>query len=216
MKYIIMCGGIYKRWETPRQLTKINREPIIERTIRLLREYGEDDIAISTTNPVFEQFNVPLLKHENNFVQFRTDAPNYWVDAFYPMDEPVCYLFGDVVYSPEAMKTIINTETDDIEFFASAPPFAPGYSKHWAEPFAFKVVNTDHFFKAIEDVKQLQDCGAFRREAIAWELWQVIKETPLNMIVYDNYTVINDYTCDIDSPDDAAEIERCIEYLWRC
>lgn len=26
MKYIIMCGGTYKEWDTPRQLTEIAKE----------------------------------------------------------------------------------------------------------------------------------------------------------------------------------------------
>jgi hypothetical protein len=39
----------------------------------------------------------------------------------------------------------------------------------------------------------------WRREPISWELWQIIKDTRPNNIVYDNYTVINDYTCDVDS-----------------
>ena len=35
MKYVIMCGGTYKNWETPRQLIKIQNESTAERTIRL-------------------------------------------------------------------------------------------------------------------------------------------------------------------------------------
>ena len=68
MKYIIMCGGTYKRWETPRQLTEICGEPLIARTIRLLRENGISDIAISSNNSVFEQFGVPVLRHDNGMV----------------------------------------------------------------------------------------------------------------------------------------------------
>ena len=47
----------------------------------------------------------------------------------------------------------------------------------------------------------------FDRHPIAWELWQVIKNTELNKIDYSNYTVINDYTCDIDKPEDAEKLE---------
>ena len=50
MKYIMMCGGIYKRWETPRQLIEVCGEPLIARTIRLLKETGISDIAISSNN----------------------------------------------------------------------------------------------------------------------------------------------------------------------
>ena len=209
MKYIIMCGGTYIKWETPRQLTKIRGEPIVARTIRLLRENGVSDIAISSNNPIFEQFGVPVLRHDNGMVVTEElNVKGYWVDAFYPTDEPVCYLFGDVVYSPEAIKTIIGTETDDIEFFASSPPFAPEYIKPWAEPFALKVENTDHLKHAVCITKQYADMGLFKRHPIMWELWQVIQATPLNHIDYGNYTVINDYTCDVDCAEDIELIEN--------
>ena len=209
MKYIIMCGGMYKRWETPRQLTEVCGEPLVARTIRLLKEAGISDIAISSNNSVFEQFGVPVLRHDNGLVVTEElNVKGYWVDAFYPTDEPVCYLLGDVVYSPEAIKTIVGTETDDIEFFASSPPFAPEYIKPWAEPFALKVVNTDHLKHAVCITKQYADMGLFYRHPIMWELWQVIQATPLNHIDYGNYTVINDYTCDVDRAEDIELIEN--------
>ena len=211
MKYIIMCGGTYKKWETPRQLMKICGEPIVARTIRLLREQGIDDIAISSNNPIFEQFGEPVLNHDNDFIVSKElDAVGYWVDAFYPTDEPVCYLFGDVVYSPRAIQTIIETETDDIEFFGSAPPFSKDYIKPWAEPFALKVVNTDHLKHAISLTKQYAERGLFKRHPIMWELWQVIQATPLNHINYGNYTAINDYTCDVDYAEDVKQFENIL------
>ena len=211
MKYIIMCGGTYKKWETPRQLLPINGEPIVARTIRLLRENGIEDIAISSNDPIFEKLGVPVLKHNNSMIVSKTlNVSGYWVDAFYPTDEPVCYLFGDVVYSPEAIKTIVETDTDDIEFFASSPPFSPEYIKPWAEPFALKVVNTDHLKHAVCITKQYADMGLFKRHPIMWELWQVIQTTPLNHIDYGNYTAINDYTCDVDYAEDIELIENKI------
>ena len=204
MKYIIMCGGEYKKWETPRQLIEINGEPIVARTIRLLRENGVEDIAISSNNSDFERFVVPVLYHHNSYcANGYDDFTGYWCDAFYPTDEPVCYLFGDVVFSPEAIWTIVATDTDSIEFFGSAPPFAPGYRKPWAEPFALKVVDQARLHKAIENTKLFYQQGLFLRKPIMWELWQVIRGDPLNVIDYDSYTVINDYTCDIDYPDEA-------------
>ena len=66
MKYIIMCGGSYPKFTVPKQLLKINGEVIVERTIRLLRENGITDIAISTNNPAFDYLDVELLHDENN------------------------------------------------------------------------------------------------------------------------------------------------------
>ena len=213
MKYVIMCGGKYWNWPTPKHLVKINGEPLVARTIRLLRENGIEDIAISTNDSQFITFGVPLLMHSNRYyLPEGSDALTPWLDAFYPMNEPVCYIFGDVVFSPEAIRTIVTTETDSVEFFASAKPLADIYPKHWAEPFAFKVVDTERFFKAIEQTKKLDEEGQFKRQPVSWELWQVIKGTPLNKVDYTNYTVINDYTCDIDKPEDIKLFERILKH----
>ena len=205
-----MCGGKYNKWKTPRQLSVIKGETLVGRTIRLLRENGITDIAISSNNPVFEQFGVPVLQHDNVFVVNKSSSGGYWVNAFYPAEEPVCYLFGDVYFSDEAIKTIINTETDDVEFFASAPPFSPLCAKQGGEPFAFKVVNQKHFRDSINKVIELQEQGKWDRHPIAWELWQIIKDTPINVIDFHNYIAINDYTCDVDNTWDIVNIERLV------
>lgn len=206
MKYILLCGGMnskeQKRFDKPRHLLEIKGEPIVARTIRLLRENGVEDISISTDAPeLFEGFGVKIIKRY-------FDTGSLWIDCFPTILVPVCYLFGDVVFSPEAIKKIVETETEDVEFFASAPPFPTIYKKRWAEPFAFKVQNAQHFREAIEKTRDLHLIyKAFKREPIAWELWQVIKRTPLNIIDYTNYTVINDYTCDIDEPEDIKNFQ---------
>ena len=204
MKYILLCGGMnskeQKRFDKPRHLLEIKGEPIVARTIRLLRENGVEDIAISTDAPeFFEGFDVEIMKCKYD---------ELWLAAFIRLNIPVCYLFGDVVFSPVAIKKIVETETEDIEFFASAPPFPTIYKKRWAEPFAFKAKDTQRFFDAIGQTRILHIVyKAFKREPIAWELWQVIKRTPLNIIDYTNYTVINDYTCDIDEPEDIKNFQ---------
>lgn len=203
MKFLVMCGGTYRQWEMPRQLTKIDGEPLVKRTIRQLREHGVEDIAITSNDPKFENFGVPVLHHENGYdAKGYNDFTGYWCDAFYLTDEPTCYIFGDVIFTDEAIKKIVDTWTDDIQFFASAPPFAKGYKKDSAEPFALKVVNTNHLRQAISTVKELDQQHQFKRKPIMWELWQVIKHTPINRIDYTNYVVINDVTCDIDDPEE--------------
>ena len=133
----------------------------------------------------------------------------YWCNAFYPTTEPVCYLFGDVVFSPEAIREIIKTDTDDIMLFGSKYPFAPEYPKWYIEPFAFKVQDQAHLRRAVIECKRLDKEGVFGRKPIAWELWSVICGTNPNAI-NDNYHAINDYTCDIDNPNEIADVIKHI------
>lgn len=210
MKYIIMCGGHYRKWYTPRQLTQVNGESIVERTIRLLRENGVEDISISSNNPVFKQFGLPVLVHENSYNSVAyNNSVGHWCDAFYPTNEPTCYVFGDVIFSPAAIKTIVETPTDDIMLFGSKPPFSDQYPKPWIEPFAFKVQDTDHLKRAVKETKKLDRMRKFKRKPIAWEVWSVIRGTDINAIDY-SYTAINDYTCDIDYP---YEVENVLKYI---
>lgn len=212
MKYIVMCGGTYPNWETPKQLLTFMGEKIIERTLRLLRENGVDDVSISSNNPLFEQFGVPVLRHENSYTSAKyNECSGFWCECFFPTDEPTCYIFGDVIYSPRAIKTIVEYEGDGIMFFGSAPPFAPEYPKPWIEPFAFKVWDTDRLHRAVGEVKELRRRGRFAREPIAWETWNVISRGPdgdVNWIDYNSYVHINDYTCDIDKPEEIYLLEK--------
>ena len=57
---------------------------------------------------------------------------------------PVCYLYGDVYYTDEAIKTIISNDNKDILFFGSE-----------IEIFAIKVHNLDLFLQHKHRVKEL-------------------------------------------------------------
>lgn len=215
MIYIIMCGGTYTKWETPRQLIEVKGEPIVARTIRLLKENGVEAIFISSNDERFQAFGVPVLRHENDYTaRAYNDMDGYWCNAFYMTNEPTCYLFGDVIFSPAAIRKIVETETDDIAFFGSAPPFPPEYPKWYIEPFGFKVTDTEHFRDAIAEVKRINEQGRFHRKPIAWELWNVIHnpQDP-NYIDHNSYVKINDYTCDIDNPNEVGLVKRLENFI---
>lgn len=204
-KYILLCGSNHNLIDgVPRQLVTVNGERVLDRTIRLLRENGVNDIAISATDKAFASCGVPII-------EYRQENPKVWVNCFYPMDDPVCYIFGDVYFSPEAIKTIVETETDSVEFFASSPKFDKRYIKQWAEPFAFKVQDTKYFHECIETVKEYSKRFIWSRDPIAWEMWQVVKKTEPNCIDYKNYIAINDYTCDIDEKKDISALEKVLQ-----
>ena len=212
MKYIIMCGGVYKKFETPKHLSVINGERLVDRTIRLLKENGIKDINISSNNPVFDECGVPRLEHKNDYVLNLDGNTGYWLDAFYPSDEPVTYLYGDVYYSNECIKTIINTPTDDILFFASTIPCRPDYFKQWEEPFGFKVMNQERFKKGIEICKHKRDLGMTNREPVSWELYRVLNGIDINTHkITTGFVAINDISTDIDNKEDIIQLEKIIK-----
>lgn len=211
-KYIIMCGGDYDIFTTPKQLSIINGETLVERTIRLLKENGITDIYISSNNERFDKY-ARVLKHDNSYKVENGIVKGYWVDAYYPMKEPCVYLHGDVYYSEDAIKKIINYKSDKNIFIGNEVAKNPEH-KNWGEPFGWIVNNQEIFRKGIELTKYLQDIGRCERGyAISWELYRVLNGLDINKqyILDDTYLSINDETIDIDAPWQIDELNKKIK-----
>lgn len=211
IRYIIMAGGEYKNFKTPKHLSVINGERIIDRTIRLLKENGIKDINISSNNPVFDSCGVNRLEHNNTYKQTATGNIGYWLDAFYKVDEPVCYLWGDVYFSEDAIKKIVNYKTKGNIFFGTGAAYNK-WHYNWGEPFAYIVNDTKTFFKGIEDVKRLKDKGKCKREPVVWELYRYLHGLDINVQqITEDYVAIDDETMDIDSPEEYKELKERLE-----
>lgn len=211
MKYIIMCGGDYKKFKTPKHLSVINGERIIDRTIRLLKENGVKDINISSNNPIFDTCGVNRLEHNNSYINTGTDNIGYWLDAFYPVEEPVVYLWGDVYFTEEAIKKIVNYKTNRNVFFGTGVAYNK-WHYDWGEPFAYIVNDYATFFKGIEDVKRLKDLGKCKREPVVWELYRYLHGLDINkQVITEDYEVIDDGTMDVDSPEELEQLKKQFE-----
>jgi choline kinase len=201
MKYIIMCGGEYKAFKKPKQLTEVNGETLIGRTIRLLKENGITDIYISSNDPRFDEYAPRLENKNNNFVVDNGKVEGYWLDAFYPINEEVCYIFGDVYFSPEAIKTIVEYESNENTLFGNSIAKNEEH-KNWGEPFAYKVKKYNKFMQGVKEVKKLYDEGKIKRHPIVWELYRYLHNLDINtQVITDDYVAIDDYTIDIDAPE---------------
>lgn len=189
MKYIIMCAGEGKRWgnykNVPKHLIDINGETLIGRTIRLLKENGIEYKDIVITYNGDERYN----EYGQTILQSCLDCE---IDRFEDIKfNDICYLYGDVYYSEEAIKTILNNGTDNILFFGSD-----------CEIFAIKVKNTELFFKHKAKVKELYLSGKIDR-CIGWEIYRSLNGIPFEEHVINNmYIEIMDETDDIDFPED--------------
>lgn len=197
---IIMCGGVYDNFKQPKSLSVINGEALVERTIRLLKENNVDDICISSNDCQFEAF-APVIYHKNSYKYVNGKSEGYWIDAYYPTDKPCIYLHGDVYYTEDAIKKILNLNPS-VNTFIGNEVARNKEHKNWGEPFGWIVVDQKAFRKGIEETKKLQDEGKLERGiAISWELYRVLNGLDPNKqyINDDTYLSINDETIDIDA-----------------
>lgn len=193
MKYVIMCAGNGKRWGNykgvPKHLIKINHEPLLARTTRLLKRYT-NNYVITGSNSLYSLYGY-LIPQTNNDCE---------IDRFEEVkDDEICYLYGDVYYTEEAMKTIVETPTDDILFFGSDN-----------EIFAIKIKNKDLFMEHKHKVKELYMKNEIDR-CIGWEVYRSLNNIPFNEHkITERYVLINDGTDDIDYPWDYENfINKC-------
>ena len=202
MKYIIMAGGVYKEFGFPKAWQIINGERLINRTIRLLHEAGVEQVYISSLDPRFDECDAIRLEHKNDFVLDENGnvIKGWWLDAYYPSTEPVCYLHGDVWFTPETIRTIVNYQSDRNIFFGTESARNPQHLP-WGEPFGFKVFNPEEFFAAIEAVKKLHLEGKTIRHPISWEVYRYMNGLDINrQEVTDTYVGFTDQTIDYDHP----------------
>lgn len=207
MKYVILSdSNNAKTFSTPRQLTKINGEPLVKRTIRLLKENGVQDIIVTSHDKRFD--NLGAIRYEpknNNHKWVNKKRVGYWLDAFTIelLNEPITFLFGDVYYSKKAIKKIVETEAKDNLFFCTYKNNDKRYIKSHDEPLAYKVMKPEEFKKHIDIVKRLYDEGKTVRHPIVWELYRSLNGQNINEHkMTKNYIAINDESCDIDTIND--------------
>lgn len=196
MKYIIMAAGLGTRWNNylgiPKHLIEINGETLLGRTTRLLKENGINDYVITSNDPRYAQYGQIIA-------QTHYDCE---IDRFEEIitEDSICYLYGDVYYTENAIKTIVNTPTEEVLFFG-----------HEWEIFAIKIVNKDLFFNCKAKVKELFLSHKINR-CIGWEVYRCMNNIPYEEHKITNrYIKILDGTDDIDYPYEYEEFKTKIE-----
>ena len=199
MIYAIMCGGDYPEFEEPKQLTVVNGERLVQRTIRLLKEAGvsASDICITSNNPVFDCFGVERIEDPRNDYIHGTNK--LWLNAFYPFHKPVCYLYGDVFYTQDAINSIVGCDLPGNILFGSSLSANPNHY-NWGEPFAYIVRDFPKFWNAITKVIELHFKGELVRHPITWEVYRYENNLYVNVQAINpkTFVPIADETIDYD------------------
>jgi len=125
LKAVIMAGGSKK---FDRNTIFIGGETLIERTTRLLRKHGVDDITI-TVSP---NFAGEMVKGVDYVINNETGNDMGCVWGAGDKHKKSLFLFGDVYFTEEAIKTIVKGETS---FYGKS---GEGKLKKHGEMFAIK------------------------------------------------------------------------------
>jgi glycosyltransferase involved in cell wall biosynthesis len=213
-----MAAGNGTRWNNytgvPKHMAKIQGETLLHRTVRLLRANNIKDIRITSDNPNYQIPGAKRYEPKNNVYEIDRfcNSQRIWTDS-------VCFLYGDVYYTEEALKTIVETETDSMHYFGRR---TPGNDKNYAEIFAIKVQDTKQFLDNCMNIRQNLIKGAITR-GIGWETYKIFSGIDLNankkffrewLIKDDNhphFTQILDDTEDVDTPKDYWAIKARVE-----
>ena len=137
-------------------------------------------------------------------------------------------MHGDVYFSEEAIKTIVETPVESTMFFCTFD-WTDGKKDRrnykGREPFAYKVQDYKKFREAVDDLMRMVDEGKYANglPPICWHLYRYLngydlkfeakKWTEVNNIFQSkgDYKVINDYTTDIDHPEDVKVFEEWLK-----
>ena len=194
MKYVIMADGKGKRWNNhdniPKHFVIVIGETIISRVVRLIRKYDKDaDVIITSHDLRYEIAGARRYEPKNNVLE---------IDRFTEelIEDNMCFLYGDTYYSEEAMKLIVDTEVEDLQFFGTERSIV-----------AIKIKDSSVFKYHVDNVRNLFLKGKIE-QCIGWQVYQSFLNLPFGIKqVVDKYIYLCDNTQDFNSPIDLQNVK---------
>lgn len=218
MRAIILAAGEASRWGNylgvPKHLVPVGGEPVLHRTVRLLREARPGlDIVIVARPEDLDRYLVPgAMTVEADLDPARFDADKFLSSRrYWNWQGETVLLYGDAFYTRDAIATILSTTPDDgFLLFARFGPSAITGAK-WAEPFAFRLRGEVHrrFEEAGDELIRQYRTRKLHRIG-GWEFYASLTGADLSMPgEFAGHGVwIDDWTEDFDYPQDFDEWAR--------
>ena len=185
MLAIIMAGGDGNRWElpTPKEVAPILGEPVVRRTVRMLRERGIEPVVASHKLAVAQAVNgARMIGERRRF--YLSHADN-----LQPKWEPRnAILLGDVAYTDQALDTILAAPAP-IWWFGRCPAM---FAMVWQDtPRTREVIH-----RTVIDAFHCKGKRQGRTIAVYWQ-WRDRRSGHWSQVRPD-FTVIRDETGDMD------------------
>jgi choline kinase len=199
----ILSAGDGARWGNylgvPKQLAPVNGEPILFRTIRLLRERGIENIVI--TVPELNYFGELPCEQVVGIKEIDIDK---FLNVKHLVNDSALFIFGDVYFTENALDIILRDHNEIMFFGRRRESILTG--KPGGEIFAIK--GNKHL---LEKALELRAMAPLLKRCSEWELYRLYNGYPLDVYMVDEkFTDIDDLTEDFDFP---IDYDRFIDRL---
>jgi len=220
-KVIILAAGDGLRWDnfrySPKHLIEIERERLIDRTVRQYLKYTDDVTVVGSDNRYrVEGAQLFIPDRPTEFV-YPVSRPRPWreMDKFgssmslWADDKRTILVYGDVYFTDDAVNTVMTHEKAWRCFCRTRPSQITG--KDCMEIFAYSLDPNDHdsFRHAINSLMESKTATG------GWSLFRYLTSGNGNLIAdyqmmfnNDKYVEIDDWTEDFDYPKDLIEWEK--------
>lgn len=193
MKYVIMADGKGSRWNNYLGHGKhgivIDGETLLARTARLVHEIDRDArVIITSHDKSLCVAGAERYEPQNNVLE---------VDRFTKelIEDDMCFLYGDVYYSEEALRTVIASR-------GKQPLLFIGNDKSIC---AVLVGDSKLFSECFEDVRKRFVDGEIK-ECKGWQVYHRYAGLPLEgRAVGKGYLTMDSFTRDFNAPEDYIE-----------
>lgn len=201
MRIFILANGKASRWENymrvDKQLIVIDGEPLLNRTVRLLKENGLNDIVIVGPYKIEGAKNfIPDFESViGKYVIVRNEVED--VDSF-------ALLYGDCYYSEAIIKDLATRTTDKKWLHWTCNRENKITGKPYPEGYIHTIYDKDWWFKKCDEYKALLDGGLEHK--IDWQFLRFLLNIDLNIhqpeLMKDNEVDWEDESDDFDYPVD--------------
>lgn len=216
-RVIILAGGDNTRWGNfrgvPKHLIPFDGVPLLHRTARQFKAAGADVVILGpkTHDPRYEVHGCVTVASPRQpglyEVGMYLDARPWWLTT-----DRTILAYGDTYYTDDAVATIMGFTPREWHLFARFGP-SQVTGKWWGEAWAHQFYPDSHIeeITLIHHVVRLADQKLIPR-ALIYEMYQTRQgglfpwsETQRDLGAY---TEINDFTEDLDTPDDLLRWEK--------
>jgi choline kinase len=118
MNALIVCAGLARRLrpltdDLPKALLPINGQPLLDRSVNILRSVGIDEIVVVVgylRERIQQQLGQGVSYVYNPFYESTNNMASFWFGLQAMGKNPFVYLHGDVIYSRELIKRLISLQ----------------------------------------------------------------------------------------------------------